>query len=395
MSGELEAAGQLATAGAIAGAIEGREGRAPGEGDCLNCGAKLQGPFCAQCGQHAHARRKLLHVIDEFLHGLLHLDTKTWRTLPMLFFRPGTLTRNYVFGKRARYLSPLTTFLFSIFFMFFAFSFVDAPVAPTATPAELRADAAGELEEAREELAQAQAELARARASPSPGQPAGLEEGLAEGAVQIAEGRVQRLERLLTAQHAEPEDAARPAAAEQPSTADQGESGPEAPVIDRSWQDTVREAAQDENFHATDSPALNERIRRELQNPDLALYKIQEAASKFSFLLAPLSLPFIALLFIWKRGVTLYDHMVYALYALSFAALLFVSVLATAQTPWTSWLTGWLITAGLPVHTYFHFKGAYALGWFSAVWRTAFMLLFALIVASLFLALIVLVGLVG
>ncbi len=67
-------------------------------------------------------------VAAEFLNGLWHLDTKTWRTLPMVIFRPGTLTRNYVFGKRARYLSPLTMFLFAIFLMFFAFSTIQAPV---------------------------------------------------------------------------------------------------------------------------------------------------------------------------------------------------------------------------------------------------------------------------
>ena len=122
---------------------------------------------------------------------------------------------------------------------------------------------------------------------------------------------------------------------------------------------------------------------------------MKQAAYKFSFLLAPLSLPFIALLFVWKRGVTLYDHMAYALYALSFASLLFVAIILAAQHAWTSWLTGWLIMLGLPAHTYFHLKGAYALGWFSALWRTAFMLTFAVIIMSIFVILIVILGLAG
>ena len=80
MTGELEAAGALATAGAVAGVIGGREGGPPGEGACANCGAQLTGPFCAQCGQHAYPRRKLAHVIGELMHGLFYLETKTWRT---------------------------------------------------------------------------------------------------------------------------------------------------------------------------------------------------------------------------------------------------------------------------------------------------------------------------
>src|SRR5262245_53733363 len=108
MSGEAEAAGALATAGAVAGAIEGREPGTPGEGACANCGAKVDGPYCSQCGQAGYAHRSLVHMLGEFIHSLFYLDTKLWRTLPMVVFRPGTLTRNYVYGKRARYLSPLT-----------------------------------------------------------------------------------------------------------------------------------------------------------------------------------------------------------------------------------------------------------------------------------------------
>ena len=93
MSGEFEAAGALATAGLAAGAIEGREGGQQGEGGCANCGAPLQGAYCHACGQAAHPHRSLVHVFEEFLHGILHFDTKAWRTLPMLAFRPGTLTR--------------------------------------------------------------------------------------------------------------------------------------------------------------------------------------------------------------------------------------------------------------------------------------------------------------
>ena len=54
---------------------------------------------------------------------------------------------------------------------------------------------------------------------------------------------------------------------------------------------------------------------------------------------------------------------------------------------------GWLIMVGLPVHTFFHLKGAYALGWWSALWRTFFMLIFATIIASIFLILIIVLGL--
>lgn len=402
MSGELEAAGALATAGAVAGVVEGREPGQAGEGECRNCGAKITGRFCADCGQATHANRKLLHLVEEFLHSLFHIDTKLWRTVPMVLFRPGTLTRNYVYGKRARYISPLALFLFSIFLMFFAFSFVRAPVEIGGAPEEQRAALAEGLPQAREALAEAERELVEARAAPAPtdGTPPGLELRLAEQAVALARAEVERreaaienIDRLLAQRAAEASGEPVTVRAEVQVGDDRVEEGWSP---GETWQDGVRRLAQSDDFVVVSGmPELNERVRRQFENPDLALYRIQEAASKFSFLLAPLSLPFICLLFLWKRGVTLYDHVVYALYALSFAALLFSIMLAIAPVPWLRWAPGWLFLVGLPAHTYFHLKGAYALGWWSALWRTVFMLTFAVIVLSIFIVLVFILGLAG
>jgi hypothetical protein len=136
-------------------------------------------------------------------------------------------------------------------------------------------------------------------------------------------------------------------------------------------------------------------VLHSLENPDLALYKTQQAVYKFSFLLVPISLPFLWLLFLWKRGLTLYDHTVFVLYSLSFASFLFIIIALTNQTPWLEWLGAGLLFVGMPAHMFFHLKGAYALGWWSTIWRTAFLLLFALISIAMFAILIVLLGLGG
>jgi hypothetical protein len=430
----MEAAGALATAGAVTGAIEPGDPGSSGEGPCLNCGTSLNGGrYCSNCGQAAQPHRTLGGLVSEFLSSLYNFDTKAWRTLPRLLFRPGTLTREYVYGKRARYISPLAAFLLSIFLMFFAFSTIETP--DLNNMGEYNAE---DLAEAREELAQAQAELERARTNPDPDQPEGLEVRLAENSVRLAQAGVERTERIIAQQAAReaaarqqaaqaanappastpepaataPESAATgpaPAAAapepaasvpEPPDTSDDGlnvgMSISGEPISEgSSWQDQVRAAVDRGDVKVNmGHPALNARALQSLRNPDLALYQIQDAAAKFSFLLAPLSLPFIALLFLWKRGVTLYDHMAYALYALAFAALLFSTVVLLGNVPWLTWAAGWLLLA-LPVHTYFHIGGAYALGWFSALWRTFFMLIFAVIVACIFFTLAIILGLAG
>jgi hypothetical protein len=49
---------------------------------------------------------------------VFHFEGKIFRTLPMLVFRPGALTRRYIAGERARFVSPLALFLFTVFAMF-------------------------------------------------------------------------------------------------------------------------------------------------------------------------------------------------------------------------------------------------------------------------------------
>ncbi len=411
MSGELEAAGALATAGLAAGAIEGREpGGSHGEA-CVNCGAALGGPYCSQCGQHGRPHRSLAHMVEEFLHGLVHFDTKAWRTLPMVAFRPGTLTRNYVYGQRVRYISPLALFLFTVFFMFFVFAFGGGPslnvndergALSQATP--------DDLAEARAELAAAEAELERVRADGG----ADLDERLALMSVQMARDALAEREAELAAPDApEGEADATPVAPETaaPASGDAAE-GPPVRVgvfIDdeargqsiatgqRRWQDELREAVENDQVVINlGNDYLNERARHTLLNPDLALYKVQQAVYKFSFLLVPISLPFLALLFLWKRGVTLYDHVVFILYSLSFMSLLFLAGSLLGRLP-----GGWGVSAVTllllvpPVHMFFQLKGAYALGWFSAIWRTIMLVFITQISLTIFVLVILIVGLAG
>lgn len=424
MSGELEAAGAMATAGLVAGAIEGSEGGPAGEGACLNCGAKVDGRFCAQCGQAVHARRSLVHMAEEVLVGLFNFDTKIWRTLPMVIFRPGTLTNNFVYGKRARYISPLALFLLCVFFLFFVFSLMPPPAnvnagSPQREVAQDHLDAEREvLQEARESLREMRQD--RGTAQPTTGQ--AIAESALEHTVATAAAAVARREAQLRQIDAA-ESAARARSPVQVEVAPDTAQTPGSPItvtptpaatdaavttetegttvsasIDsegpNSLEDAMRQISRD-NLVVDGRPILSDRMRHKLANPELFFYQLQEAASKFSFLLVPISLPFIALLFLWKRGVTFYDHAVFALYSLCFASLVFVVVLTLGSVPWMQWAPGLLVGFGMPIHTFFHLGGAYKLGIFSALWRTFFMLIFAVIALLIFLAAILFVGLAG
>ena len=67
---------------------------------------------------------------------------------------------------------------------------------------------------------------------------------------------------------------------------------------------------------------VNDAIQRAKSNPQLAIYKLQDAASKFAWALIPISVPFLWLLFPFSRRFRLYDHSVFVTYSLGFMMLL-------------------------------------------------------------------------
>ena len=143
MTGEVEAAGDVLTGAIVAGAVDGasgKQGPAAHGGTCLNCGATVDGAYCASCGQRTHLHRSLLHLGHDILHGVFHFAGRMWRTLPELFFHPGRLTRRYIDGERAKFVSPMALFLFSVFLMFAVASFSSglSPRIDPSAPAQLK-----------------------------------------------------------------------------------------------------------------------------------------------------------------------------------------------------------------------------------------------------------------
>ena len=69
-------------------------------------------------GRRRMSTASLGAFVHDLLHGVFHFEGKIWRTLPLLAWRPGELTRRYIDGERARFVSPIALFLFIVFLMF-------------------------------------------------------------------------------------------------------------------------------------------------------------------------------------------------------------------------------------------------------------------------------------
>jgi hypothetical protein len=79
---------------------------------CVNCGARVAGNYCGNCGQRfEHAIHSVLHFTREATEDLTHADSRLWSTIRALLFKPGFLTREFLAGRRVRYLPPLRLYL--------------------------------------------------------------------------------------------------------------------------------------------------------------------------------------------------------------------------------------------------------------------------------------------
>jgi hypothetical protein len=329
---DLEAIGDAATGAAADGHTN--------EGHCLNCGTLLAGEYCHVCGQRAHVHRTLSAFWHDLLHGVLHFEGKIWHTLPLLAWRPGELTRRYIEGQRARFVSPIALFLFSVFVMFAVLSASGALV----------------------NKPQGGSSIAQSRAN-------------TERVVAKLEGERARVA-AVGASTAKIDD--RLATARGELAALNGLSGKDIEV-GRNVQ------------LSNDLPQwLRDPIEKAAANPDLLLYKLRTNAYKFSWALIPLSVPFLWLLFPFSRRFGLYDHTVFVTYSLSFMTLLVVAaVLVGTVAPAVAGMA-MLIP---PIHMFRQLRGAYQVSRWGALWRTVLLTIFAVAAAVLFMVLLVGLGL--
>ena len=342
--GEFEALGDAVTGGLLARAVEPAAGEADEghthEKNCLNCGKKLAGPYCYACGQKAHVHRSVRGFLQDFVQGLFNFEGKIWRTLPMLAWRPGEMTRRYIAGERARFISPVALYLFTVFAMFAVLNLTGELSPHTGT--SMKAGLKSEIAEQQKEVAALQVKRKLAVTAGKP--------------VDKIDRRIAKRQKDIAESQAVLEG---------------------KPVVEADLND--------------DTPSwIRPFIQNARANPDMVSMRVQDAASKYSWLLIPFSVPFMWLLFPLRRRYNTYDHMVFVTYSLSFMMML-VIVAGVLIAVGFNGMAGLLFFVP-PFHMYRHLKQSYELGRFSAIMRTMALLTFAFIAAALFLATAVAIG---
>ena len=87
---------------------------------CLNCNHVVEKRFCPNCGQeNTDTRKTFHHLFIHFFEDLTHYENAFWKTIKNLIFKPASLTKEYLSGKRLSYLAPVRLYIFISFVTFF------------------------------------------------------------------------------------------------------------------------------------------------------------------------------------------------------------------------------------------------------------------------------------
>ncbi len=284
---------------------------------CDNCDSALHGEFCHQCGQEKKSYiRNVSGVVTEFFGEFSNWDTRVWRTLVPLWFRPGYLSRRYVKGHRVPYVPPLRLYLFTSIIVFLILA----------------------------KLVPQQAIEASATASNPELMVIETEDGTEITLAELLKRTEAKLQQEPALQNAVPSFY---------NSEQQGHTL-ELPFVSDETQQRV-----------------NERFNAFIANPKLAINKFFSLAPQMMFLLLPLFALLLKLMYIRSDRYYM-EHLIVALHSHSFILQFFVFYIALGLLQqsigwgWLATAVGWLETAALcwiPLYLFLCQKFYYRQSW--------------------------------
>lgn len=333
MSTELETAAEASVGGWLRWRRK-RADLAPGT-PCPNCQAELIGTYCHVCGQLAESFHKSVWLLTwEALQSFFHLDGRLAHTLPRLIARPGRLTRDYLDGKRAAQTPPLRQFLVILLATFL----VGQCVAGGANVERLAQVQPPAMDAARAEIE--------------------ADSSLSDAERRLALAALERNWGGITAAI----DAAREA---NQTVQVEGSSADQAQVAAmEAWINTRLEAVRAE--------------------PGRFGLLLGVWAQRVALLMLPVSALILSLLFVWRRDLFVFDHLIFSMHSLSAQLLLVTAALIGAALIGPS---AWGLLILSPVHLFVHMRGAYGSGTIMTLLRM-FVLFTATTIAASFMLLL-------
>jgi hypothetical protein len=386
---------------------------------CKNCGTPLEGWYCYSCGQNADTHhRTILHLIWEAIEGMFHLDGRLANTLPLLFFKPGKLAKDYMEGRIVRHVPPFRTFLVALLLFIFAAEHaihgirhqqelkeekeataLTTPQGRKAKADEIRKDATETRDERFKDLVAGRDEDLKEEGADKAKIAAEYDEDLKNARDRYAKKMVEA-DALEKNPNAGAEALAKLhgrnlAAAEQIrnlnfESPDKLEAGAnkiaEAQVGGRHFNVVVPDKdAPPVNISVSpghaDGPAAGhasvkeeskywpkEGLAKAVSNPDYFLLVMFGWAHRLAVLLLPIIGLSLALVYVNRRQYFIYDHLLVATNLLSFS---FLTNALCMVLPMSAWPTAFgILSLWTPINLFQTLRGGYGSGWFGALIKT-------------------------
>ena len=113
------------------------------------------------------------------------------------------------------------------------------------------------------------------------------------------------------------------------------------------------------------NPYLAERVEHSVKNPEAFKLAMEEWGHRFAILMLPISAALLTVIFVFKRGVYVFDHLIFSMHSLSFQGLLLTTIFLTSLI--SAWF--WWLIALAPIHLFFHMRRAYRISTFGTLIR--------------------------
>jgi hypothetical protein len=342
-------------------------------GACANCGAPLFGPHCYACGQPVKGMvRHLSSIMSDVVDTILNIDSRIFRTLFPLYFRPGFLTNEYFDGRRVRYVTPFRLYFFLSVLAFFLMqialdadggNFKGVSADDKMSDAITQAQTAEALNQARD-AAIAQIEKAESVT------PAVANKGLEKARQRIQQKADKRLEYLKKVDEAK--------AKGEPAPADPNKEDSGVDLNGTKWD------PQAHPVHLGGPKFLDDKVNQMLlrardnlrnigKDPKPLILGAIGCLPQVLFVLMPLFALMLKFFYIFKRRLYM-EHLIVALHSHAFIYLsLLLLTLAGMAKVWAEGAAAWLVSPldilmavmgwWLPIYLFLMQKKVYKQGW--------------------------------
>jgi hypothetical protein len=331
---------------------------------CENCGAELQGQWCAKCGQPAiEYRRSFRYVVSDLLNEFLNWDSKFFTTIALLILKPWRLTNEFLAGRRVRYVNPLRLYLLASILFFFAVNYgaKGIRIDPTKFPEEKRAEVAAAIADKRGEI---EAELKNDNLTPEQRQK--------------VRKALDYLTKPTSSATTTPTSEETPSATAAPSASPTAESGQRkyGPVGDRPFV-VFDDAKSTTPFERWIEARAKEKMGEQGTKMGLFISTLFSNLPYMMLCCIPLFALVLKLLYIRRRRFYI-DHLIYALHIHSFfyAAVMLIVLLTIGLNRFAPGaIAGWLIVLlwiAFVTQIFLSIRYVYRQGWLLSIFKFLF-----------------------